>query len=145
VKPTEHVKITGAQADELPVGSVILSPNTKNGDLLRALRDGTWQDGNGRIAAYKPSRYRVKWLVLHVPAPVQPKLGDNLSLEQLEALPDRAGVVDEQGDLWQKWQKWDVKWWYQASKHSGPLPSSEQGRLGRVTLVWLPPTAGDAS
>ena len=131
MKPTQHVTVTGVQADELPVGSVIMPVDPRIGD-----RPIVWKGDNFEL------EMDVHYRVLYVPEPVQPRLGDNLSLEQLDALPDTAGVVDEQGDLW---QKRDAKWWYQASKHSGPLPSSEQARLGRVTLVRLPPTDGDAS
>ena len=143
MKPTQHEHVDGGAAEQLPVGSIVMSISDPDPWPIVRVKPAH----HGWAAEIEGDTFSLggTYLVLYRPAPVQPKLGDELSLEQLEALPDRAGVVDEQGDLWQKWQKWDVKWWYQASKHSGPLPSSEQGRLGRVTLVWLPPTAGDAS
>jgi hypothetical protein len=135
VKPTQHETITGAEAADLPVGSVIMSPSYGPPGSLRTKgpRGYIAGDALGRVDL-SPT---VKYLKLYIPAPDPPQIGDELTLEQLEALAHHAVVVGDRCIAWQR---------IGAGRFAGSTGAQFSAAFLReenrtLTLVWLPTEA----
>ena len=141
MKPTEHEQISGPTAnDTLPVGSVVLQPamaagGTRSGLMVRIT---TAERGWTGVADYSPHALFALgpgvYDVLHVPTPVPPQIGTELTLQQLRALPPGAIVICDPANAFQKSAEDE---WYAADACRGCYLAAEIA-LWRPVLVWLP-------
>jgi len=141
MKPTQHEHVDGGAAEQLPVGSIVMSISDPDPWPIVRVKPAH----HGWAAEIEGDTFSLggTYLVLYRPAPVQPKLGDNLSLEQLEALPFHAGVVGLTGFRSQRMRP-PSRGWRSVHGHDAD-PRDLVIQYAPLVLVWLPPTDGGAS
>jgi hypothetical protein len=150
-EPTTHDTISGKEAQTLPVGSIVLpTPWPNDGraafpsPILRSAPD-MWRTGTGTVGTLDLDEDQdERYMVLYVPAPSIPDVGELIQSEhQLRLLPTMSVIMNSgcwSAQLEEDPNNPDVVTW------CGPMTSGEDlthekmwfENGGGLTLLWKP-------